>query len=604
MADFFISFSHHDKPWADWIAWNLDRNGYSVIYQPWHFVPGSNFVLEMDVAGRATKRTISVLSPNYLNSIFTLPEWATAFASDPVGAKRKLLPVRIMECDLTGSLLAQIVYIDLVGKTDEADALSTLLNGIRGDQPAEKPEYPSPNPAFTSRLPGSVDGHPSWLYGGSVGRDGETLDLMDNLPPPGMKVALTPPFVPPLFRAVRAYSETPLRLDFLLDCGHTDPRSSDLIELATRLTKYFLTSLSLPESDQWVNLSPYQADQIISKNFGTTGMGIDLLGQDYVLKQLTASLMYPEWETGKKYWNSAYEKYREKGNLTDTEVNTFNKVWVVPDFADIVEDEGLVFIADCGLKPLLEEDYLTLRSELGKGGRWGESVSEAEAKDVSGIASDACKQVLLPLIRNEVNTGSNFAVLRQIFHSMILATWFKRTLRNSFISEIYANKSKLSTLSERSEADVLGIYNQYLTAFDLGIFNYIREEYEPSVQDIIPRKYFAGGFNGAETAQSFKTTTGGASRLVGANSGNGHMFWVEVDLLCEDGHGPDGPSPSGGPETPGGIDMAPRLGFDLNVEKVGSGFTYQLDSDALERLKKIGVRGLKPRIISITPVIS
>lgn len=64
--DFFISFNKSDRPWATWIAWTLEENGYSVFFQDWDF--GGNFVLEMDRAHRSSRRTIAVLSPDYLQS--------------------------------------------------------------------------------------------------------------------------------------------------------------------------------------------------------------------------------------------------------------------------------------------------------------------------------------------------------------------------------------------------------------------------------------------------------------------------------------------------------------------------------------------------------
>ena len=35
-------------------------------------------------------------------------------------------------------------------------------------------------------------------------------------------------------------------------------------------------------------------------------------------------------------------------------------------------------------------------------------------------------EVILPVIEEEVNHGKNFRYLRQIYNSLILATWFKR----------------------------------------------------------------------------------------------------------------------------------------------------------------------------------
>jgi hypothetical protein len=139
--DFFISYNHSDRAWAEWIAWQLEAAGYSTLLQAWDFVPGSNFVLEMDKAAQQARRTIAVLSPSYLAASFPQPEWGSAFADDPAGAERKLVPVRVAQCDLAG-LLGQIVYVDLVG-LDEAQARERLLDGMRERlKPSEAPAFP------------------------------------------------------------------------------------------------------------------------------------------------------------------------------------------------------------------------------------------------------------------------------------------------------------------------------------------------------------------------------------------------------------------------------------------------------------------------------
>jgi internalin A len=85
MKDFFISYTKADQAWAEWIAWTLEAAGYSTVIQAWDFGPGSNFVLEMQRAAIEANRTIAVLSQKYLESTFTQPEWAAAFAQDPQG---------------------------------------------------------------------------------------------------------------------------------------------------------------------------------------------------------------------------------------------------------------------------------------------------------------------------------------------------------------------------------------------------------------------------------------------------------------------------------------------------------------------------------------
>lgn len=153
MKDFFISYTQADRAWAEWIAWQIEDAGRAVVIQAWDFRPGANFVLEMQRAAAEAERTIAVLSPDYLAARFTQPEWAAAFAQDPLGERGLLLPVRVRECALAG-LLPQIIYIDLVGLPKEA-ARAALLAGI--DRGRARPDRP---PAFPGSAPPAAPARP------------------------------------------------------------------------------------------------------------------------------------------------------------------------------------------------------------------------------------------------------------------------------------------------------------------------------------------------------------------------------------------------------------------------------------------------------------
>ena len=144
--DFFISYTGVDQKHAEWIAWQLENAGYSVVLQAWDFRPGDNFILKMHTASKDATRTIAVLSPDYLKSTFSQPEWAAALYHDPLGVVGKLLPIHARECrkELSG-LLGPIAYIDLVG-VDEDEARQRLLNGVKRDRqvPRTPPPFPKP----------------------------------------------------------------------------------------------------------------------------------------------------------------------------------------------------------------------------------------------------------------------------------------------------------------------------------------------------------------------------------------------------------------------------------------------------------------------------
>jgi len=140
--DFFISYNKADKEWAQWIAWELEQVGYSTFLQDWDFRPGSNFVLDMNKYIASSDRMIAVISPDYIHALFVHPEWASAFANDPIGEKCTLIPVIVKDCEIE-SLLAQIININLVGLNNVA-AAERLLEGIRLERtkPQTEPFFP------------------------------------------------------------------------------------------------------------------------------------------------------------------------------------------------------------------------------------------------------------------------------------------------------------------------------------------------------------------------------------------------------------------------------------------------------------------------------
>ena len=104
MTSFFVSYNKADKAWAEWIAWTLEEAGHIAVIQAWDFQPGGNFALDMQTAAAETDKTILVLLEDYLNAEFTQPEWAAASADDPRNLERKIIPIRVRECQPRGLL--------------------------------------------------------------------------------------------------------------------------------------------------------------------------------------------------------------------------------------------------------------------------------------------------------------------------------------------------------------------------------------------------------------------------------------------------------------------------------------------------------------------
>jgi len=303
---------------------------------------------------------------------------------------------------------------------------------------------------------------------------------INQLPVPGTMVGESVPFAPLILKGIVINLQKPLEFQFIVDTGHGSLDSASVKTEANQLVKYFLAGLTIPEDDLWVNLSPYEKNRMVPEALGQTDLGRDLLAQDYILKQLTASLIYPEKALGKEFWSRIYAKAQQQFGTTNVPVNTFNKVWILPDQAQVFEHGAAAYVTKATLKVMLDEDYLALKKHT------------ARYNGTDLIGANIVRQIVIPEITEEVNTGKNFAPLRQIYQALILAKWYKETIQNGLLDAVYTNKNKVAGVNLTDPAIKEQIYERYLKAYKKGAFNYIKEDPMPDGQ-VVPRKYFSGG---------------------------------------------------------------------------------------------------------------
>ena len=357
---------------------------------------------------------------------------------------------------------------------------------------------------------------------------------LSGLPEAGTHVGLSSQFNPPNLRAVEINFQNLLEFNFIMDQGDFrgirqktigkkilsemsgDEKNQyfhdELKSEYGKIIKYFLASLTIPEDKMWVNLSPHEKNRIIPEKFSYTEMGRDLLAQDYLLKQITASLMDPENDTGKEFWKKIHIKAYEKYGTIDVPVDIFNKVWITPHKAVVYENGNTAYLVESRLRVMLEEDYKAMSRNTkykaqnvlieDKGAKGNEVKDKLSPK--LDFQSSLIKEIILPELEHEINTGKHFAPLRQITNALILATWYKQKFRESLLGKIYVNQSKIDGIDLDDKKIKEKIYARYLESFKQGAFNYIKEEYDSLTQELIPRKYFSGGWNGSDYAQLTK----------------------------------------------------------------------------------------------------
>ena len=308
---------------------------------------------------------------------------------------------------------------------------------------------------------------------------------------PGQVSAPSQALNPPLLQGIKIYPDEPLRFDFILDKGDANISFNDIRVDSTRLLKYFLAALTIPEHDLWVNLSPYEENRVIPPTFGLTEMGRDLLAQDYLLKQLTTALLFPQDKTGEKFWQKIYALAQQKYGTTDIPLELINKVWIVPRKAVVYENAGAAYVAEARLEVILDRDY--------------NAASVDTTSEISSMAVSVLREVVIPVIEKEVNEGSYFAQLRQVYHSLILAAWYKIKMKQSVLSQEYADRAKTAGVSIANPQEPHDIWKRYAQGFNTGAYTHIAEDPDSSGGQPLPRKYFSGGFDlGVDAAMDIR----------------------------------------------------------------------------------------------------
>jgi hypothetical protein len=274
------------------------------------------------------------------------------------------------------------------------------------------------------------------LYGAgihaSVELSGPSHWRPGKLPDPALMLLPSDPFDPVRLNGL-VFDDDRFRPQFLFHVGDTNRQAKSYAGEHAKCIEYFLASVAIPDSDQYVNLAPDESLRMLSPSMSGTRMGRDLLDQDYKLKRLASSLLHPETESGRLFWSKV------AGSAKGAPLDMFQRVWIVPDQTFVYEgtweslqralkgedggktsrtpdgDPKEAYILRSHLKVMCEHEYLAAHALAARTG----------AASVDAETSAVFKEVILPIIEKDVNEGSTFAPIRQIYSGMCLATWLK-----------------------------------------------------------------------------------------------------------------------------------------------------------------------------------
>ncbi|MBF0532878.1 MAG: hypothetical protein HQL23_07275 [Candidatus Omnitrophica bacterium] len=305
------------------------------------------------------------------------------------------------------------------------------------------------------------------------------------------------PFRPLHMRSLN-YDMTGNNFRLLLDKGDAKALPSSAIESTAKiLFNYFVVGIALPNSAFWVNLKPDAPDRILDDRLAKTDMGKVLLEADLQLKKDTAKFTSPDMPEGKAYWEKLYKKAAALYGTEDVAIPTMVRPWIVP--AEIImreqrtEDEGRntesripsgAYIYKATLKVMLEQDYLNNTDAY--------NFKDPRGKALNEYAAKLAREMIIPMLTQEVNTAPRYAALRQVYYSLIMAQWFKSRFKNKpGVYSAMIDKENLAGLTSKKSWSPQTYFKAYNKSFKEGEYNIDRDvgtDSEPLV-----RNYISGG---------------------------------------------------------------------------------------------------------------
>jgi len=122
------------------------------------------------------------------------------------------------------------------------------------------------------------------------------------------------------------------------------------------------------------------------------------------------------------------------------------------------------------MKVLLESDYKEIQEQ---------DNPESLANSLKQLGKDnqsvnIVREVIIPQLEKEINHSEHFALLQQIYHSLVLAKWYKQKVRDSILNHVYIGQNKIKGIDLADPKMKDKLYNEYLNAFKTGAFSYIK----------------------------------------------------------------------------------------------------------------------------------
>jgi hypothetical protein len=269
-----------------------------------------------------------------------------------------------------------------------------------------------------------------------------------------------------------------------------DPRHApEAQKSAKKSLEYFFIGLALSEQKFWVNLNPNMPEAMIDPSLRKTDLGRIILAADLLLKKDVAGLTNPKISpAGREYWDKLYAKAETLG--LENNIPVANRVWIIPEEAEVSEQGQQVTILNSRLRVCLESEYAQQPFNL-----------SAQQKELAEYGEQLMRELILPELNRKVNESPAYIDLRAAYRALILAKWYKEKFSRdpgSLVETSFSSAIEDSDLESGYEPSQ--IYQEYLASLRNGEYKFSDTNYGrlDFYLQVITRDYFCGGvdFNG------------------------------------------------------------------------------------------------------------
>ena len=130
LYDVFISYSHSDEDWTHNVLLpTLEEQDLKVCIDYRDFIAGKAAIINMQDAADASRFTVLVMTPRWVESEWTLYESILSRTEDPSGLQRRTIPLLLEKCR-PPKFISMLTWVDFTNKEREPIAWQHLFKSL------------------------------------------------------------------------------------------------------------------------------------------------------------------------------------------------------------------------------------------------------------------------------------------------------------------------------------------------------------------------------------------------------------------------------------------------------------------------------------------